>query len=205
MKISSGLLMSSMLVLTSLSASDAAWAGNNKDKNKGANPNKTLICHLTSSSKNPSVLIHVSTSAAAAHYAHGDPEEIRYLENGDCAEPEPEPEPVYVEMCAISDFAGGVKTWAVDYYPATGYFTGLEVNGLQLTGTVTEKGNMFAPGKHVTLDSIGVDATSTAESIVVSAANLPVATFPVVVNFVAPARNTTISFTEGCGDGQGSI
>lgn len=154
MKIKAGLLAISSLVLT-LALSGTAMAGNGKGNSAAAKAGKVDICHLTSSAKNPSVLINVSQNAAQAHYDHGDPEEFDILANGKCAplveEPPVDPEPADpFEVCAVLDFAGGQFVWTLEFDPADGGFSGIDNSAtLPMTGTVTPAGDLFEAGKTV--------------------------------------------------------
>jgi hypothetical protein len=91
------LLASAFLFVLPLCFSDAAFAKKDKDadaevtaliaaQEAGSNGNngKIDICHRTSSAKNPWVMINVSTSAAPAHYGHGDPTQFEEIGGNKC-------------------------------------------------------------------------------------------------------------------------
>ena len=88
------------------------WDDGKKYGSGHSSNGKVFICHRTSSSKNPYVLIQVSTSAQQAHYDHGDPVSFTAKSDGKCSPGGSTPDPTASLSLAKSEIAINTTTTA---------------------------------------------------------------------------------------------
>jgi hypothetical protein len=205
MKLKTTLLATAIVTALPMTFSAPVFADNSaKNDSK-----KVWICHRTSSEKNPWNLIEVSTSAAQAHYDHGDPVNFT-IDGKNCSvsTPPPPPPPLppdTVDVCAVSKLDGVLEqTWVVTYDRSTGLFEGSTLDLSLLEGQVVPANGLFAVGSQIQFATDSGEAGSGTAVLAQGSGVTALSRYNVTVtlnNVTLPA--TTLSFAGTCEELEG--